>query len=169
MNDATPAHVGLLRGAGGDWRESSALPSVLLTFTRDLNIHREPFHSHGSILMWPEELGRWLPEQADQKLQSRCRINCFKSLVREVNEWIKRLPIFSSMLSPLLWVSGVLTVMRPHCGEPTWNLVPVSHRLFYGQFCNLRNILVYIPRLSSRIYNANYTSTTCHLLKSTEI
>ena len=52
--------------------------------------------------------------QADQRLQSKCRINCFKSLLREVNEWIKRLPLFSSMLSPLLWVSGVLTVMWAH-------------------------------------------------------
>ena len=68
--------------------------------------------------------------QADQRLQSKCRINCFKSLLREVNEWIKRLPLFSSMLSPLLWVSEVPTVM---C-EPTWNLVLVSRRLFLDGF-----------------------------------
>ena len=129
MNDAAPAHVGLLRGAGGDWRESSALPSVLLTFTRDLNIHREPFHSHGSILMWTEELGRWLLcrqiKDCNQSVESIVLKVCWERWMNESRGFLSSPRCF---LLSCEWVGSSLWC------EPTWNLVPVSRRLFYGRF-----------------------------------
>ena len=123
MNDATPAHVGLLRDAGWDWRESS--PSVLLTFTRDLNIHREPFHSHGSILMWTEELGRWLLcrqiKDCNQSVESIVLKVCWERWMNESRGFLSSPRCFllscEWVRSPLWCVSplGILCLSAADC------------------------------------------------------